>query len=185
MLANQSRCSSPMLGGQVDWELPKGVAATDLVLTVTQMLRRHGVVGSSSSSTGPGVSKGPAGECATIGNMSPEYGSTCAIFPIDEQTLSYLEYTGRPPELIALVEADAKEQGAVTMSTLRSWHSPTYSSSTCPTVEPSLAGPARPLRMAKRCFRASLAEYVPQQGSGERGAQAGHSMGTTVHRNVV
>jgi aconitate hydratase len=155
-----------VVGFKLSGELPEGSTATDLVLTVTELLRRHGVVGKFVEFYGPGVGNVPVENRATIGNMSPEYGSTCAIFPIDAQTLRYLEFTGRPPELIALVEAYAKEQGL--------WHDPAaeprYSERVeldLGTVVPSLAGPRRPqdrvaLRDAKRGFRAALAEMAPQ-----------------------
>jgi aconitate hydratase len=155
-----------VVGFKLGGELPEGSTATDLVLTVTELLRRHGVVGKFVEFYGPGVGNVPVENRATIGNMSPEYGSTCAIFPIDDQTLRYLEFTGRPPELIALVEAYAKEQGL--------WHDPAaeprYSEQVeldLGTVVPSLAGPRRPqdrvaLRDAKRGFRAALVEMAPQ-----------------------
>jgi aconitate hydratase len=155
-----------VVGFKLNGELPEGSTATDLVLTVTELLRRHGVVGKFVEFYGPGVGNVPVENRATIGNMSPEYGSTCAIFPIDAETLRYLEFTGRPPELIALVEAYAKEQGL--------WHDPAaeprYSEQVeldLGTVVPSLAGPRRPqdrvaLTDAKAGFRAALAEMAPQ-----------------------
>ena len=154
-----------VVGFKLHGELPEGSTATDLVLTVTELLRRHGVVGKFVEFYGPGVGNVPVENRATIGNMSPEYGSTCAIFPIDGETLRYLQFTGRPPELIALVEAYAKEQGL--------WHQesaePRYSERVeldLSTVVPSLAGPRRPqdrvaLTDAKAGFRAALAEMVP------------------------
>jgi aconitate hydratase A / 2-methylisocitrate dehydratase len=132
-----------VVGFELTGSLPEGSTATDLVLTVTEMLRKHGVVGKFVEFYGPGVGAVPLANRATIGNMSPEYGSTCAIFPIDEETLRYLQLTGRDAERIALVEAYAKEQGL--------WHDPAqepvYSerlSLDLSTVVPSLAGPARP-----------------------------------------
>src|ERR1700720_942264 len=98
-----------VVGFRFKGQLPEGTTATDLVLMVTQILRKRGVVGRFVEFTGAGLSKVPVENRATIGNMSPEYGSTCAIFPIDEQTLRYLEFTGRPGELVALVESYAKE----------------------------------------------------------------------------
>ncbi len=92
-------------------ELPEGATATDLVLTVTELLREHGVVGRFVEFYGPGLPNLPLADRATIGNMSPEFGSTCAIFPVDAETLRYLEFTGRPAEQIELVEAYAREQG--------------------------------------------------------------------------
>src|SRR4051794_980637 len=130
-----------VIGFKLGGELPEGATATDLVLTVTQILRRKGVVGKFVEFYGPGVSALPLADRATIGNMSPEFGSTCAIFPIDRETLRYLEFSGRPKELIDLVEAYTKEQGL--------WHDenaeePTYSDTVeldLSEVEPSLAGP--------------------------------------------
>ncbi|MEN3284158.1 MAG: aconitate hydratase [Solirubrobacteraceae bacterium] len=154
-----------VLGFKLHGELPEGATATDLVLTVTELLRRKGVVGKFVEFYGPGVSRLPLADRATIGNMSPEFGSTCAIFPIDAETLRYLAFSGRPKELIDLVEAYAKEQGL--------WHDadseePTYSDTVeldLGDVEPSLAGPKRPqdrvpLHGAKDAFRAALADLV-------------------------
>ena len=100
-----------VLGFKLTGELPEGATATDLVLTVTEMLRERGVVGKFVEFYGAGLANLPLADRATIGNMSPEFGSTCAIFPIDAETLRYLEFSGRPAELIELVEAYAKEQG--------------------------------------------------------------------------
>ena len=105
-----------VVGFKLNGDLPEGATATDLVLTITEMLRKHGVVGKFVEFYGPGVSVLPLANRATIGNMSPEFGSTIAVFPIDQQTLDYLELTGRPDEQLALVEAYAKEQGL--------WHDP-------------------------------------------------------------
>ena len=105
-----------VVGFKLNGDLPEGSTATDLVLTITEMLREHGVVGKFVEFYGPGVSALPLANRATIGNMSPEFGSTIAVFPIDEETTKYLELTGRDDEQIALVEAYAKEQGL--------WHDP-------------------------------------------------------------
>ena len=105
-----------VVGFRLTGELPSGATATDLVLTITELLRKHGVVGKFVEFYGEGVAAVPVANRATIGNMSPEFGSTCAIFPIDENTLDYLRLTGRPGEQVALVEAYAKEQGL--------WHDP-------------------------------------------------------------
>jgi aconitate hydratase len=161
-----------VLGFKLRGELPEGATATDLVLTVTEMLRRKGVVGKFVEFFGPGVSRLPLADRATIGNMSPEFGSTCAIFPIDSETLRYLRFSGRPTELIDLVEAYTKEQGL--------WHDehaeePTYSDTIeldLGDVEPSLAGPKRPqdrvpLHDAKNRFRAALADLVGQDAGEE------------------
>ena len=128
-----------VVGFRLTGELPDGATATDLVLTITEMLRRHGVVGKFVEFHGDGVAAVPVANRATIGNMSPEFGSTCAIFPIDAETLTYLRLTGRPADRVALVEAYAKEQGL--------WHErgqhARYSeelSLDLGTVVPSLAG---------------------------------------------
>ena len=105
-----------VVGFKLSGELPEGSTATDLVLTITEMLRQHGVVGKFVEFYGDGVVALPVANRATIGNMSPEFGSTIAVFPIDEQTIEYLRLTGRPDEQLALVEAYAKEQGL--------WHDP-------------------------------------------------------------
>src|SRR5215207_569855 len=155
-----------VIGFKLTGELREGATATDLVLTVTELLRRHGVVGKFVEFFGAGVSRLPLADRATIGNMSPEFGSTCAIFPIDAETLRYMEFTGRAPEQIALVEAYAKAQGL--------WHDehseePTYSETLeldLGEVVPSIAGPKRPqdriaLTDAQEAFRQALAGYVP------------------------
>jgi aconitate hydratase len=141
-----------------------GVTATDLVLTITEQLREHGVVGSFVEFYGPGVAEVPLANRATIGNMSPEYGSTIAVFPIDDETIRYLRFTGRSEQQVALVEAYAKAQGL--------WHDPDhearYSQSLAldlGTVVPSIAGPKRPqdriaLSDAKNAFRAVVVGYV-------------------------
>jgi aconitate hydratase len=153
-----------VVGFRLIGELPAGATATDLVLTITELLRKHGVVGKFVEFYGAGVAAVPVANRATIGNMSPEFGSTCAIFPIDDETLTYLRLTGRPPEQVALVEAYAKEQGL--------WHDPAsparYSEELqldLSTVVPSLAGPKRPqdrvaLSDAKNAFRHALGSYV-------------------------
>jgi aconitate hydratase len=153
-----------VVGFRLTGELPSGATATDLVLTITEMLRKHGVVGKFVEFTGEGVAAVPVANRATIGNMSPEFGSTCAIFPIDQNTLDYLRLTGRPQEKLDLVEAYAKEQGL--------WHDPQreirYSeelSLDLSTVVPSIAGPKRPqdriaLADAKQAFRDALPNYV-------------------------
>ncbi len=150
-----------VVGFKLNGSLPEGTTATDLVLTITDMLRKHGVVGKFVEFYGPGVAAVPLANRATIGNMSPEYGSTISIFPIDEETLHYLRFTGRPEEQVALVEAYAKAQGL--------WHDPDHEphfSETLEldlgTVEPSIAGPKRPqdrilLSQAKPGFAKSLA----------------------------
>ena len=105
-----------VVGFKLTGEIQPAVTATDVVLTVTEMLRKHGVVGKFVEFYGEGVAEVPLANRATLGNMSPEFGSTAAIFPIDEETISYLKFTGRTDEQLALVEAYAKEQGM--------WHDP-------------------------------------------------------------
>ena len=131
--ASPSRCSSrAWSASSCTGELPDGTTATDLVLTITEMLREHGVVGKFVEFYGEGVGAVPLANRATIGNMSPEFGSTCAIFPIDDETVKYLELTGRPAEQVALVEAYAKEQGLWHDSDARGRTTPSTSSSTSP-----------------------------------------------------
>lgn len=160
-----------VVGFKLSGDLPEGSTATDLVLTITEMLRKHGVVGKFVEFYGPGVSALPLANRATIGNMSPEFGSTIAVFPIDEETVKYLELTGRSQKQLALVEAYAKAQGL--------WHDPDaeprYSEKLeldLSTVVPSIAGPKRPqdriqVTDAKESFRASLKDYV--EGEEENG----------------
>src|SRR5918996_745433 len=154
-----------VVGFKLSGELPEGATATDLVLTVTNMLRAHGVVGRFVEFYGPGVANVPVENRATIGNMSPEYGSTITIFPVDDETLRYLRFTGRPDERVALVEAYAKEQGL--------WHDPgaepTFTETLdldLSTVEPCIAGPSRPqdrvpLREAKQRFTVAVVDSLP------------------------
>jgi aconitate hydratase len=153
-----------VVGFKLSGALPEGATATDLVLTITEMLRQHKVVGKFVEFYGPGVSQVPLANRATIGNMSPEYGSTIAVFPIDSKTTDYLRLTGRSEEQIALVESYAKEQGL--------WHDdarePRYSEYLeldLSTIVPSIAGPKRPqdrviLAHAKQGFREALRDYV-------------------------
>src|SRR5881394_2288247 len=149
-----------VIGFKLVGELLEGATATDLVLTVTEMLRRHGVVGKFVEFYGEGLGRVPLENRATIGNMSPEYGSTCTIFPVDAETLRYLRATGRPDDLVALVETYAKEQGL--------WHDPDsvpqYDETIeldLATIEPSLAGPARPQdRVSLSHARAGFAEAL-------------------------
>jgi len=171
----------PVVGLKLFGEMPEGTTATDLVLTITQLLRRHGVVGKFVEAFGPGVSAVPVENRATIGNMSPEYGATCTMFPIDQATVDYLRFTGRDDDHLALVEAYAKEQGL--------WHDPSVEPVYSETVEldlstvvPSLAGPARPqdrvsLAGAGRAFREALGhepKAAPTAGTGAaEGATAG------------
>ena len=130
-----------VVGFKLTGSLPAGTTATDLVLTITEMLRKHGVVGKFVEFYGDGVAAVPLANRATIGNMSPEFGSTAAMFPIDDETINYLRLTGRPDEQLALVEAYAKAQGLWHDPCARSRSSPSTSSSTCP--RSSRRSPAR------------------------------------------
>jgi len=157
-----------VVGFKLTGVIPVGVTATDVVLTITEMLRKHGVVGKFVEFYGAGVAAVPLANRATIGNMSPEFGSTCAMFPIDAVTIDYLRLTGRPAAQVALVEAYAKAQGM--------WHDPEDASHVEPrfseyleldlaTVVPSIAGPKRPqdrvsLSQARQAFRAVLPDYA-------------------------
>ncbi|VEI02216.1 Aconitate hydratase [Acidipropionibacterium jensenii] len=155
-----------VVGFKLHGALAEGVTATDLVLTITQMLREHKVVGKFVEFYGPGVAAVPLANRATLGNMSPEYGSTIAVFPIDQVTLDYLRLTGRPEHQIALVEAYARAQGM--------WHDPDhepryseYLELDLSTVEPSLAGPKRPqdripLAGSKQAFEKVVPRYSSQ-----------------------
>ncbi|HEY5187060.1 MAG TPA: aconitate hydratase AcnA [Actinomycetes bacterium] len=153
-----------VVGVKLAGQLPEGTTATDLVLTITEMLRQHGVVGKFVEFYGSGVGAVPLANRATVGNMSPEYGSTAAIFPIDDETLRYLRLTGRSAEQVALIEAYAREQGL--------WHDPGHEPDysehlelDLSTVEPSIAGPKRPqdrirLADAATAFRAAVVDYT-------------------------
>ncbi|NMR19393.1 aconitate hydratase AcnA [Cellulomonas fimi] len=157
-----------VVGFKLTGTIPSGVTATDVVLTITEQLRQHGVVGKFVEFYGDGVAQVPLANRATIGNMSPEFGSTCAIFPIDGVTLDYLRLTGRSEDQLALVEAYAKEQGL--------WHAPDapgyvepvfseYLELDLSSVVPSIAGPKRPqdriaLTEAKESFATSILDYV-------------------------
>ncbi|MGV0750751.1 aconitate hydratase AcnA [Mycolicibacter minnesotensis] len=156
-----------VVGFKLTGEIQPGVTATDVVLTVTDMLRKHGVVGKFVEFYGKGVAEVPLANRATLGNMSPEFGSTCAIFPIDDETINYLRLTGRTDEQLALVEAYAKAQGM--------WHNPDhepafseYLELDLSTVVPSIAGPKRPqdrilLSESKIAFRKDIHNYVEEQ----------------------
>ncbi|GAB2486150.1 aconitate hydratase [Luteococcus sediminum] len=170
-----------VVGFKLSGKLPEGVTATDMVLTITEMLREHKVVGKFVEFYGPGVSEVPLANRATIGNMSPEYGSTIAVWPIDSNTTDYLRLTGRDEEQIALVEAYSKEQGL--------WHEadkePVYSEYIeldLSTVVPSIAGPKRPqdrieLSKSKNAFREVLPSYAgdaeqPVKGSLDKAVES-------------
>jgi aconitate hydratase len=159
-----------VVGFRLTGALPSPTTATDLVLTITEILRKHGVVGKFVEFYGDGVAAVPVANRATIGNMSPEFGSTCAIFPIDEATIDYLRLTGRPDTQLDLVEKYAKAQGL--------WHDPAAEprfsqelTLDLGTVVPSIAGPKRPqdrieLANAKTAFRDALPAYTQSNGNG-------------------
>ena len=163
-----------VVGFKLTGSIPEGVTATDVVLTITDLLRRHGVVGKFVEFYGEGIASVPLANRATIGNMSPEFGSTCGIFPIDEVTLDYLRLTGRSEEQVALVEAYAKAN--------KLWHDvndpnfvePSYSEYLeldLSTVVPSIAGPKRPqdrieLSHAKTTFEQTLPGYITEKTNG-------------------
>jgi aconitate hydratase len=166
-----------VVGFRLHGALREGATATDLVLTVTEMLRERGVVGKFVEFHGAGLAGLPLADRATIGNMSPEFGSTCAIFPIDAETLRYLRFSGRPAEQVELIEAYAREQGL--------WHDegspePRFSEQIeldLGEVVPSLAGPKRPqdrisLSDAQPAFRRALAGYVPTSNGDDEAVAA-------------
>ncbi len=158
-----------VVGFKLSGEMPAGTTATDLVLTITEMLRKHGVVGKFVEFYGPGVGAVPLANRATIGNMSPEYGSTVAIFPIDDETVRYLKLTGR--DRAAGRAGRGVRQGAGPLARSRT-HEPDYSERLeldLSTIEPSLAGPKRPqdrvpLGNAKTMFRSALPDYIGDNG---------------------
>ncbi|HSS49287.1 MAG TPA: aconitate hydratase AcnA, partial [Thermoanaerobaculia bacterium] len=166
-----------VVGFRLAGELPEGTTATDLVLTVTEMLRRKGVVGKFVEFYGPGLANLPLADRATIGNMAPEYGATCGIFPVDQVALDYLAFSGRHPEQVALVEAYMKEQGLFHTAASPE---PEYSDSLSldlGTVEPSLAGPRRPqdrvrLWDVKASFEKELAAMTAAGRTGKTRAPA-------------
>src|SRR5690606_19743926 len=161
-----------VVGVRLTGRLREGATATDLVLRVTEMLRKHGVVGKFVEFHGPGLAHLPLADRATISNMCPEYGATCAMFPVDAETLRYLRLSGRSEEQVRLVEAYTKEQGL-----FHDAGTPpaAYSESLeldLGTVEPSLAGPRRPqdrvaLSEAKASFAKALPDLVKEGASGE------------------
>lgn len=155
-----------VVGFKLTGDIPAGATATDVVLTITEMLRKHGVVGKFVEFYGEGVARVPLANRATIGNMSPEFGSTAAIFPIDEATIDYLRLTGRSEEQIALVEAYAKAQGLWLNPAVEANYSE-YLELDLSTVVPSIAGPKRPqdrilLSESKKVFNETLPTYSPE-----------------------
>ena len=175
-----------VVGFKLTGEIPAGATATDVVLTITEMLRRQGVVGKFVEFYGEGVGAVPLANRATIGNMSPEFGSTAAIFPIDDETIRYLRLTGRPAEQVELVEAYAREQGL--------WHDPSREPVFSETLEldlstvvPSIAGPKRPqdriaLTQSKEAFRQVLGDYAgaPDQDDPDDAASSGSGVDESV-----
>ncbi len=154
-----------VVGVKLSGRLPEGATATDLVLTITEMLRKHGVVGKFVEYFGPGLQDLPLADRATIANMAPEYGATCGIFPIDKESLRYLRLTGRSEEQIALVEAYAREQGMFHDANTPEAEYSELLSLDLATVEPSLAGPKRPqdrvaLSKAGESFQQALPSLV-------------------------
>ncbi|MFY8254840.1 MAG: aconitate hydratase AcnA, partial [Candidatus Planktophila sp.] len=179
-----------VVGFKLSGELPVGTTATDMALTITEMLRKHGVVGKFVEFYGPGVVSVPMANRTTIGNMSPEYGSTCAIFPIDEETLRYLRLTGRTEDQVALVEKYAKAQGM--------WHDPAVSPRfsehielDLSTVVSSIAGPKRPqdrisLTASKSAFEKALPSYFSDKtGKGAYPVKVGEKATTVKNGDVV
>jgi aconitate hydratase A / 2-methylisocitrate dehydratase len=170
-----------VVGVKLTGRLREGATATDLVLTITEMLRKHGVVGKFVEYFGPGLRDLPLADRATIGNMSPEYGATCGIFPVDKETLTYLRLTGRSEEQIALVEAYCREQGLFHDEDTPEAQYSELLALDLATVEPSLAGPKRPqdrvvLSQAKESFEKALPNLikaskgvpaVPANGNGQ------------------
>jgi aconitase A len=189
-----------VVGFQLTGRLREGSTATDLVLTVTQMLREKNVVGKFVEFFGPGLADLPLADRATIANMAPEYGATCGIFPVDAETLRYLRFTGRPDPLVRLVETYTKEQGLFhTADTPAAAYSETLTLD-LGTVEPSLAGPTRPqdrvpLSQAKQAFASGLqallqksAAKAPARGAAPAGKATATLDGQTVelrHGSVV
>src|SRR5436190_10844683 len=179
-----------VIGFRVTGRLKEGVTATDLVLTVTQMLRKHGVVGKFVEFCGPGLDHLSVEDRATIGNMSPEYGATCGFFPIDDDTLRYLENTGRPAAAVALVKAYAKAQGLFRQ---KGTPDPVFTEVLkldLATVEPSLAGPKRPqdrvlLKDVRAGFTKAMGEEFDKAGEMQKRAPVegrNHDLG---HGDVV
>lgn len=179
-----------VVGFKLSGKLQEGTTATDLVLTVTEMLRKHGVVGKFVEFFGPGIANMPLADRATIANMAPEYGATCGLFPVDEETVQYLRTSGRSEDQIALTEAYYKAQGL--------WHTPEtpsaqYSSTLeldLSTVEPSVAGPKRPqdralLSKARDSFYAAFPESQPGSELGNGGTAIATKPDTLTHGSVV
>ena len=164
-----------VIGFKLNGQLPAGATATDLVLTITEMLRKKGVVDKFVEFFGDGLAHLPLADRATIGNMSPEFGSTCALFPVDEETIRYLELSGRPAEQVQLVEAYAKAQGMWRENGQTPADYTDVLELDLSTVEPSLAGPSRPqdrvpLRVAKETFQKAYAKQAEERAKKNPGA---------------
>ncbi len=164
-----------VIGFKLNGQLPAGTTATDLVLTITQMLRKKGVVEKFVEFFGDGLANLPLADRATIGNMSPEFGSTCAIFPIDEETIRYLTLSGRPADQVKLVEEYAKAQGLWRLNGQTPADYTDVLELDLSTVEPSLAGPSRPqdrvpLKIAKQTFNAHYAKQAEERAKKNPGA---------------
>jgi aconitate hydratase len=179
-----------VVGFKLSGQLAEGSTATDLVLRVTELLRKKGVVGKFVEFYGPGLAQLPLADRATIANMAPEYGATCGIFPVDEETLAYLRFSGRPAESVQLVEAYMKEQGL-----FHDAHTPeaTYSDTLAldlSTVEPSLAGPKRPqdrvsLSQVKASYEAALKSAPAPQGARSAAGSGGTAVATSPRKLAV
>ena len=171
----------PVVGFRLTGAVSEGATATDLVLTVTEILRKHGVVGKFVEFYGPGLDQLPLADRATLGNMSPEYGATIAIFPIDEETLKYLRFTGRDEAAVELVRAYAKEQGLFRSTGSAGAPDTAYSEKVeldLSTVEPCLAGPRRPQdRVPLRCAKSMFYEALQSLGQGHLPAPNKNSVG--------
>ncbi len=164
-----------VIGFKLNGQLPAGATATDLVLTITEMLRKKGVVDKFVEFFGDGLAHLPLADRATIGNMSPEFGSTCALFPVDEETIRYLELSGRPAEQVQLVEAYARAQGMWRENGQTPADYTDVLELDLATVEPSLAGPSRPqdrvpLRVAKDTFQKAYAKQAEERTKKNPGA---------------
>ena len=182
-----------VVGFKLTGSIPEGVTATDVVLTITDMLRQHGVVGKFVEFYGEGIASVPLANRATIGNMGPEFGSTCGIFPIDNVTLDYLRLTGRSEEQIALVEAYAKANKLWGDATDPDYVEPQYSEYLeldLGTVVPSIAGPKRPqdrirLSESKEKFEATLRRTKPTRPCRIRSRYPLTSVATSISRTAT
>src|ERR1700732_3965731 len=178
-----------VVGVKLTGKLREGATATDLVLTITEMLRKHGVVGKFVEYFGPGLQELPLADRATIGNMSPEYGATCGIFPVDKESLTYLRLTGRSEEQIALVEAYCREQGMFHDEKTPDAEYSELLTLDLNTVESSLAGPKRPqdrvtLSQAGESFRVALPSLLKPKSSAQVAAPVAVASGSAPSGSV-